>query len=80
LDWRGDKLAELIRDQAQIHPALKLCYGFAAACRAGNTEGLRRVWSRQPDFFSLSHNQRIVPGDWPCERGKSAARRVNLKT
>ena len=29
LDWTGDKLSELIQDQAHIHPAQKLCAGAA---------------------------------------------------
>lgn len=29
LDWTGDKLSELIQDQARIHPAQKLCEGAA---------------------------------------------------
>jgi hypothetical protein len=29
LDWTGDKLTELMQDQAHIHPAQKLCEGVA---------------------------------------------------
>lgn len=29
MDWTGDKLTELIHDQAHIHPAQKLCVGAA---------------------------------------------------
>jgi RNA-directed DNA polymerase len=45
--------------------------------REGNTEGLRRAWGRQRQFFSLPHNQTPAPGDGTCECGKHAACKSN---
>ncbi|MBE7497585.1 MAG: IS110 family transposase [Verrucomicrobiaceae bacterium] len=52
LDWTGDKLSELIQDQAYIHPAQKLCEGAAqvssSVARRGRSVAVTELAKRSP--------------------------------
>ena len=67
MDWTGDKLIELIQDQAHIHPAQKLCEGAAqvssSVARGNRSEAVTELLrGRRPLLLSTVHLQ---PGG-PC--------------
>lgn len=65
LDWTGDKLTELIQDQAHIHPAQKLCEGAAQVCA-----GLVERSETRPQRSRNRASARSPPPP-PCHRSPS---------
>ena len=58
LDWTGDKLSELIQDQAHIHPAQKLCEGAAqvssSVAKRGRSEAVTELLrGRRPPLVAV---------------------------
>ena len=67
LDWTGDKLIELIQDQAHIHPVQMLCEGAAqvssSVARRGRSGAVtEHLHGRRPIPLVTAHLQ---PGG-PC--------------
>ena len=81
LDWTGDKLTELIQDQALIHPAQKLnaraAQVSAGVARAGRIEAVTELLcGRRPSLLSPFNQARHQSRQCePCEQGFEVRRR-----